>query len=223
MSQTTTVQVKSRTDHDDADEHNHDHGHEAHDHSLERVDLVWIGLVALACLASWLGLWQHVARWLGLSATAANFDVIALVATLAGGYPIFKEAVASLLARRMTMELSMTIALAAALAICMFSMSGIPPLAGFFGKLYVFLPAVAAGYYGLAVIGVLTSVVSAFYYLRVVKIMYFDEPAPAFDRPIGTAMGVVLAGTSLFTLLFFVYPAPLLGAAAVAAAALFAG
>ncbi len=113
--------------------------------------------------------------------------------------------------------------LAAALAICMFSMSGIPPLAGFFGKLYVFLPAIAAGYYGLAVIGVLTSVVSAFYYLRVVKIMYFDEPAPAFDQPIGTAMCIVLAGTSLFTLLFFVYPAPLLGAAAVAAAALFAG
>jgi Cd2+/Zn2+-exporting ATPase/Cu+-exporting ATPase len=65
------------------------------------------GLVALACLASWLGLWRHV----------AGFDVIALVATLAGGYPIFREALANLVARRMTMELSMTIALAAALAI----------------------------------------------------------------------------------------------------------
>jgi NADH-quinone oxidoreductase subunit N len=112
---------------------------------------------------------------------------------------------------------------AGALAICMFSMSGIPPLAGFFGKLYVFLAAVAAGYYWLAVLGVLTSVVAAFYYLRIVKLMYFDEPAPAFDRPLGTGIGVVLAGTSLFTLLFFVYPAPLLGAAAVAAAALFGG
>src|SRR5581483_10128440 len=78
-----------------------------HDHSLEWVDLVRIGLVALACLASWFGLGQHF----------AGFDVIALVATLAGGYPIFKEAVANLVARRMTMELSMTIALAAALAI----------------------------------------------------------------------------------------------------------
>jgi NADH-quinone oxidoreductase subunit N len=112
---------------------------------------------------------------------------------------------------------------AAALAICMFSMSGIPPLAGFFSKLYVFLAAVAAGYYWLAVIGVLTSVVGAFYYLRIIKLMYFDEPAPAFDRPLGTGVSVVLAGTSLFTLLFFVYPAPLLGAAAVAASALFGG
>lgn len=89
--------------------HDHDHGPEPHDHahSLERVDLIRIGLVALACLASRLGLWQHFAR----------FDVIALVATVAGGYPIFKEAIANVLARRMTMELSMTIALAAALAI----------------------------------------------------------------------------------------------------------
>ena len=110
---------------------------------------------------------------------------------------------------------------AAALAVCMFSMSGIPPLAGFFSKLYVFLAAVAAAYYWLAVIGVLTSVVAAFYYLRIVKLMYFDEPAPAFDRPLGTGVSAVLAGTSLFTLLFFVYPAPLLSAAAAAAASLF--
>jgi Cd2+/Zn2+-exporting ATPase/Cu+-exporting ATPase len=89
------------------DEHHHEHDGHGHDHPLEWVELVRIGLVALACLASWLGLWQRV----------ASFDVIALVATLAGGYPIFKEAFANLLARRMTMELSMTIALAAALAI----------------------------------------------------------------------------------------------------------
>jgi hypothetical protein len=55
MSQTTTVQAKLRTDQDHAEEHNHDHGHEEHDHSLAWVDLVRIGLVALACLASWLG------------------------------------------------------------------------------------------------------------------------------------------------------------------------
>ena len=60
-------------------------------------------------------------------------------------------------------------------------MAGIPPLAGFFGKLYVFLGAVHAGMITLAVIGVLTSVVGAYYYLRIVKVMYFDEPAEAFD------------------------------------------
>jgi NADH-quinone oxidoreductase subunit N len=113
--------------------------------------------------------------------------------------------------------------LAAALAISMFSMSGIPPLAGFFGKLYVFLAAVAAGFYVLAVIGVLSSVVAAFYYLRIVKVMYFDEAAAPFDRPIGAALGIVLAVSSLFTLLFFVFPAPLIEAAGVAASALFAG
>ncbi len=78
-----------------------------HAHSLHAVDLARIGLVAIACLGSWFGLWQYV----------ASFDVIALAATLVGGYPIFREALANVIARRMTMELSMTIALAAALAI----------------------------------------------------------------------------------------------------------
>ena len=92
-------------------------GHEDHDHPLAWVDLVRIGLVALAVVASWFGLWKSLAGLLGLGEAVANFDLSSLVATLAGGYPIFKEAVANLLARRMTMELSMTIALAAALAI----------------------------------------------------------------------------------------------------------
>ncbi len=113
--------------------------------------------------------------------------------------------------------------LAAAMAIFMFSMAGIPPMAGFFGKLYVFLAAIQAHLYTVAVIGVLTSVVGAYYYLRIIKIMYFDEPAEAFD-PVGDdGMQAILIGTSLFTLLFFVIPAPILNAAAAAAAALFAG
>src|SRR5205807_1827917 len=74
--------------------------------------------------------------------------------------------------------------LALALAIFMFALSGIPPTAGFFAKLYIFLAAINAKLAGLAVIGVVTSVVSAFYYLRVVKVMYFDEPVGAFDRPL---------------------------------------
>ena len=107
---------------------------------------------------------------------------------------------------------------ALALAIFMFSMSGIPPLAGFFAKIYVFFAAIQAGLYTLAVIGVLSSVVAAFYYLRIVKLMYFDEPVEAFDRPIERGMGVILVGTGVFTLFFFAYPGPVLNSAAAAAA-----
>jgi len=113
--------------------------------------------------------------------------------------------------------------MALALAVFMFSMAGIPPLAGFFGKFYVFLAAIESGLYTLAVIGVLSSVVGAFYYLRIIKLMYFDEPVEAFDTPIGREMTVVLTGTCLLVLLFFVAPGPLIGGAAAAAAALFAG
>jgi NADH-quinone oxidoreductase subunit N len=112
---------------------------------------------------------------------------------------------------------------ALALAIFMFSMAGIPPLAGFFGKLYIFLAAIEAELYALAVIGVLTSVVAAFYYVRIVKIMYFDALAETLDKPIGRDIAAVLVGTSLVIVLFFVYPAPLLSSAAAAAASLFAG
>ncbi|HEY4134172.1 MAG TPA: NADH-quinone oxidoreductase subunit NuoN [Alphaproteobacteria bacterium] len=113
--------------------------------------------------------------------------------------------------------------LALALAIFMFSMAGIPPLAGFFAKLYVFMAAIDAKLYVLAVIGVLSSVVSAFYYLRIVKLMYFDEASDPFDKAIGGEMRWVLAGTSAFTLLFFAWPAPLVTGAAWAAKALFPG
>jgi NADH-quinone oxidoreductase subunit N len=106
------------------------------------------------------------------------------------------------------------------LAMLMFSLAGIPPLAGFFGKFYVFIAAIKAGMYTLAVIGVLASVVGAYYYLLIVKIMYFDEPAPAF-RPMPTEQKAVLALSGLFNLLFFVYPAPLLAAATLAAKSLF--
>ena len=77
------------------------------------------------------------------------------------------------------------------LAMLMFSLAGIPPLAGFFAKFYVFLAAIKAGLYALAVIGVLASVVGAYYYLRIVKIMYFDEPQPGFE-PMPYELKVVL-------------------------------
>ena len=108
------------------------------------------------------------------------------------------------------------------MAIFMFALSGIPPTAGFFAKLYVFLAAIDAGSAGLAVIGVVTSVVSAFYYLRIVKVMYFDEPAADFDRPIGAELKGVVFVTAVVTLFFFVLPGPIVGGAEAAASALFA-
>ncbi|VBB68598.1 NADH-ubiquinone oxidoreductase chain N [invertebrate metagenome] len=112
---------------------------------------------------------------------------------------------------------------AAALAALMFSMAGIPPLAGFFGKLYVFIAAIEAQMYTLAVIGVLTSVVSAFYYLRIIKIMYFDEPVEMFDKPLSRSVILTLAASSVVVLFFFLYPPLLLIQAEAATASLFPG
>jgi NADH-quinone oxidoreductase subunit N len=112
--------------------------------------------------------------------------------------------------------------LAGALLVFMFALAGIPPTAGFFAKLYVFLAAIDAHLIGLAVIGVLASVVGAFYYLRIVRVMYFDEPAAAFDRPIGAELKGVLVVTAVVTLLFVLLPGPVVGSAAAAAASLFA-
>jgi NADH-quinone oxidoreductase subunit N len=112
--------------------------------------------------------------------------------------------------------------LALALAIFMFALSGVPPTAGFFAKLYIFLAAINAQLTGLAVIGVLTSVVSAFYYLRVVKVMYFDEPAPVFDRPISAELKGVVFVTAVVTLFLFALPGPIFAGAEAAASALFA-
>ncbi len=106
-------------------------------------------------------------------------------------------------------------------AMLMFSLAGIPPLAGFFAKFYVFLAAINAGLYALAVIGVLASVVGAYYYLRIVKIIYFDEPAPSFDRSMGWSVASVVAGSGIFTVFFVAGAAPLVRSAGAAAQALF--
>jgi len=111
-------------------------------------------------------------------------------------------------------------AMAFFLAMLLFAMAGVPPLAGFFAKFYVFLAAIKAGLYTLAVIGVLASVVGAYYYLMIVKVMYFDEPAAQFEA-MPRELKAVLGVTGLFVLLFFVYPAPLVDAAATAAKSLF--
>ena len=112
--------------------------------------------------------------------------------------------------------------LALILAVCMFSLAGIPPLAGFIGKFYVFRAAVDAGLVWFAVVGVLLSVVGAYYYLRIVKLLYFDEPAAPLDREISPAVGAV-GGVCALLLLFFLIPflaSPMLASASAAASAL---
>ena len=111
-------------------------------------------------------------------------------------------------------------AMAFFLAMMLFSLAGVPPLAGFFGKFYVFLAAVKAGLYTLAVLGVVISVIGAYYYLAIVKTIYFDEPAEGFT-PMRLELKAVLAVTGLFIILFSVYPGPLVDAAAAAAKSLF--
>jgi NADH-quinone oxidoreductase subunit N len=106
------------------------------------------------------------------------------------------------------------------LAMLLFSMAGVPPLAGFFAKFYVFLAAIKAGLYILAVIGVLASVIGAYYYLAIIKVMYFEEPAePFYSMP--NELKLVLGVCGLFNILFFVYPGPLVGVASAAAHSLF--
>jgi NADH-quinone oxidoreductase subunit N len=106
------------------------------------------------------------------------------------------------------------------LAMLLFSLAGIPPLAGFFAKFYVFLAAIHAGLYALAVIGVLLSVVGAYYYLRIIKIMYFDAPAERFE-PMPLTLAAALGLSGIFVLVYSVYPAPLVEAAGLAAKSLF--
>ena len=107
--------------------------------------------------------------------------------------------------------------MAAILGVLLFSLAGVPPLAGFFAKWYVLAPAVKAGLAWLAVIGVLASVVSAFYYLRIIRIMFFDEPKAAFVKT-DSALSFVMALSVLFTLVFVLWPGPSILEAATSAA-----
>jgi NADH-quinone oxidoreductase subunit N len=108
-----------------------------------------------------------------------------------------------------------------ALAMLMFSLAGIPPLAGFFAKWYVFLAAIDAGLYWLAAAGVVASVVGAYYYLRIVKLMYFDQRAEGFEPRMEKSLGVLLALSTAFNLLFVFGAEPLVTSANAAATALF--
>ncbi|HTI00413.1 MAG TPA: NADH-quinone oxidoreductase subunit NuoN [Acidisoma sp.] len=110
-------------------------------------------------------------------------------------------------------------ALALGMTVFMLSMAGVPPLSGFFGKLYVFLAAIQSGLWTLAVIGVITSVIGAYYYLRIVKIMYFDTPVLAFDRR-APSLSFVVAVSGIATVFFILVAGPVTTAAQAAASAL---
>jgi NADH-quinone oxidoreductase subunit N len=97
-------------------------------------------------------------------------------------------------------------AMAFVLAMLLFSLAGIPPLAGFFAKFYVFLAAIHAGLYALAVIGVLLSVVAAYYYLRIIKIMYFDDATAERFEPMPTTLAAVLGVSGIFLIPFYLPP-----------------
>jgi NADH-quinone oxidoreductase subunit N len=105
-------------------------------------------------------------------------------------------------------------------AMLLFSLAGVPPLAGFFAKFYVFNAAIQAHLYWLAVAGVVLSVVSAYYYLRIVKIMYFDERGAVFEA-IPASVQLTLGISAAFVILFFLTPSPLKAAADAASRSLF--
>ncbi|MBZ9646170.1 NADH-quinone oxidoreductase subunit NuoN [Sphingobium sp. 3R8] len=111
--------------------------------------------------------------------------------------------------------------LAAALAIFMFSMAGIPPLFGFWAKFLVFDAAVAAGLTALAAFGIAASVIGAFYYLKIIKTMYFDEPTVAYEAKGGPVENIVLTACAVVIVLGYLLNPVLDQASAAAAASLF--
>jgi len=101
--------------------------------------------------------------------------------------------------------------LAITIALTMFSMAGVPPLAGFFSKLYVFFAAVESSMYLIVIIGVLTSCIGAYYYIRLVKVMFFEKTNNwTLYNPIDREKSLVLAATFFVILFFFMYPSPVL-------------
>ena len=106
------------------------------------------------------------------------------------------------------------------LTILMFSLAGIPPLAGFFAKYFVFIAAIEAGLYALAIIGVLASVVGAFYYLRIIKFIWFDEPSDEFV-PMSGELKLVLAASGIFVTFYVFIAGPVAQATSTAAASFF--
>ena len=96
--------------------------------------------------------------------------------------------------------------LALSFLIILFSLAGIPPLAGFFAKFYVFMAVIEVKMYALAIIGLVTTVVSAFYYLRIIKVIYFDKPKKPFEESYDWGLKISLILSSILILTYFIYP-----------------
>ena len=90
--------------------------------------------------------------------------------------------------------------------IILFSLAGIPPLAGFFAKFYIFMAVIKSEMYILAILGLLTTVISAFYYLRIIKIIYFDKPKKPFELNYDWGLKISLILSSVLVLIYFIYP-----------------
>jgi len=96
--------------------------------------------------------------------------------------------------------------LALSFLIILFSLAGMPPLAGFFAKFYIFMAVIEAKMYTLAIIGLVTTVVSAFYYLRIIKVIYFDKPIEPFEESNEWGLKAPLVLSSILILIYFIYP-----------------
>ena len=102
--------------------------------------------------------------------------------------------------------------LALTFLIIFISLAGIPPLAGFFAKLYIFMAVIESNMYTLAIIGLLTTVISAFYYLRIIKIIYFDKPKKPFESSYDLGLKITLTLSTIAVLIYFVNPSYLINA-----------
>jgi len=96
------------------------------------------------------------------------------------------------------------------LLLLLFSLAGIPPLAGFFAKFYVFMAVIKVKMYTLAIIGLITTVISAFYYLRIIKTIYFDAPEEIFESNQNLGLKISLFLSTIFVLIYFIYPSLLI-------------
>ena len=100
--------------------------------------------------------------------------------------------------------------LSIALLIVLFSLAGIPPLAGFFAKFYIFMAVIEQSMYFLAIVGLLSTVIAAFYYLRLIKIIYFDKPLEQYEKDHNIGLKVTLAISTGILVLYFIYPSSLI-------------
>ena len=100
--------------------------------------------------------------------------------------------------------------LSLSLLVILFSLAGIPPLAGFFAKLYIFKSVIEQSMYFLAIVGLLSTVIAAFYYLKIIKIIYFDEAKEKYDLDHSIWLRLSLTLSTLLILLYFIYPSKLI-------------